>query len=121
MYADWLEENGQPERAEFIRIQCDPTADEAAEARSGGSWKKPRSMARGTAAVPRLAVGDGATWEFRRGFPEFLATLIDDLFLERYQTPFARVPWLRFFGGWAVSIYSLYSDFASRTVEPAMG
>src|SRR4051812_46356814 len=23
MYADWLQENGQPERAEFIRVQCE--------------------------------------------------------------------------------------------------
>ena len=22
VYADWLDENGQPERAEFIRVQC---------------------------------------------------------------------------------------------------
>src|SRR5215471_15158597 len=23
VYADWLQENGQPERAEFIRVQCE--------------------------------------------------------------------------------------------------
>src|SRR5689334_17143665 len=31
IYADWLEENGRPERAEFIRLQCEqarlPKAD----------------------------------------------------------------------------------------------
>ena len=26
VYADWLEENGQPERAEFIRLQCETLA-----------------------------------------------------------------------------------------------
>jgi uncharacterized protein (TIGR02996 family) len=26
VYADWLEENGQPERAEFIRLQCEAWA-----------------------------------------------------------------------------------------------
>jgi uncharacterized protein (TIGR02996 family) len=25
-YADWLQENGQPERAEFIRVQCELAA-----------------------------------------------------------------------------------------------
>src|SRR5215208_5695078 len=23
VYADWLDENGQPERAEFVRVQCE--------------------------------------------------------------------------------------------------
>ena len=23
VYADWLDDNGQPERAEFIRVQCE--------------------------------------------------------------------------------------------------
>ena len=26
MYADWLQENGQPDRAEFIRLQCEAWA-----------------------------------------------------------------------------------------------
>src|SRR5262249_46661842 len=29
VYADWLEENGQPERAELIRLQCDPNRADA--------------------------------------------------------------------------------------------
>lgn len=29
VYADWLDENGQPERAEFIRVQCELAAREA--------------------------------------------------------------------------------------------
>jgi uncharacterized protein (TIGR02996 family) len=30
VYADWLEDNGQPQRAEIIRVQCAAEGDEAA-------------------------------------------------------------------------------------------
>ena len=36
VYADWLEENGQPERAEFIRVQCDLAKDHALDASCSG-------------------------------------------------------------------------------------
>jgi uncharacterized protein (TIGR02996 family) len=88
MYADWLEEHDQPERAEFIRIQCAPDADETTgeraaelEERNRGRW------------FPRLPTFAGAAWEFRRGFPEIL-TIAGQLFMERYEA-FARVPWVK--------------------------
>jgi uncharacterized protein (TIGR02996 family) len=88
MYADWLQENGQPERAEFIRIQCDPTADEAAEERA--AELEERNRGRWLAGLPQFP---GARWEFRRGFPEYL-DVPGRLMLERYEA-FARVAWLR--------------------------
>src|SRR5436309_6205981 len=33
VYADWLDENGQPERAEFIRVQCELARCESPELR----------------------------------------------------------------------------------------
>src|SRR5262245_17894644 len=67
IYADWLEENGEPERAEFIRVQCElarlPRGDD----------RRPTLLAR----ERRLFVTHGGTWgrgrldeRFRRGFVE---------------------------------------------------
>jgi uncharacterized protein (TIGR02996 family) len=68
VYADWLDENGDPERAEFIRCQIacpdwpgfpDPRFMRAKELRTlrGGTW---------LAELPKLK---GADWgAFRRGF-----------------------------------------------------
>lgn len=51
VFADWLEENGEAKRAEFIRLQCDPQpddADDAADTRAdtllkgqSNAWLKP--------------------------------------------------------------------------------
>src|SRR5690349_5354630 len=72
VYADWLDENGQPERAAFIRLQVeaarlpgfDPCRDVLGRRavrlfdRHGADW---------VAELPRL---DGITWAgFERGFP----------------------------------------------------
>src|SRR4051812_5169077 len=110
MYADWLQENGQPERAEFIRIQCSPDADEVAEERAaeleelhGAKW------------LAGLSQFPGAHWGFRRGFPEYLDAP-GELFLERFDA-FVRVPWL-----WFLSLYrldnSLIRDFLNRSWNP---
>src|SRR3954470_12356040 len=69
MYADWLQENGQPERAEFIRVQCemwqiDPWDDrmDALRARAAAS-RGPHPERWETPAPP------GASATFERGFP----------------------------------------------------
>jgi uncharacterized protein (TIGR02996 family) len=107
MYADWLQENGQPDRAEFIRIQCDPTADEAAE--ECAAELEERNRGRWLAGLPQFP---GAGWEFRRGFPEHL-DIPAELMLERYDA-FARSPWLRF-----LSVHDLHNsttrDLVSRS------
>jgi uncharacterized protein (TIGR02996 family) len=73
VYADWLDEHGQPERAEFIRLQCkharlyheaisvsgDPESErmEQLEKEHGPRW---------LAEVPKLP---GVRWGFWRGLP----------------------------------------------------
>lgn len=110
MYADWLDENGQPERAEFIRIQCAADADEAAEDRA--AELEEHNRAKWLAGLPQFP---GAQWEFRRGFPEYLI-VSGELMLERYDG-FARAPWLRF-----LYLYDLNNsavrDFVSRPWNP---
>ena len=110
MYADWLDEHGQPERAEFIRIQCMADADEAAEVRAAELEEQNR--AKWLAGLPRFPKAD---WGFRRGFPESLDAP-GELFLDRYGA-FARVPWLRF-----LSLHDLFSsqvrDLANREWGP---
>jgi uncharacterized protein (TIGR02996 family) len=94
VFADWLEDNGQPERAEFIRVQCararlefdapgremergrpdfrgaggGPTPPGAAlrelERREQRLWRRHGDAWRG--ALPRLT---GVKWEFLRGLP----------------------------------------------------
>ncbi len=83
VYADWLEENGQPERAEFIRLQCEawnlcpayPTL-EAARTRAfllarefGDEWYS---------QLPWLG---GVTWSglFVRGFIDGVQVAADDI------------------------------------------
>ncbi|MBN9117949.1 MAG: TIGR02996 domain-containing protein [Planctomycetes bacterium] len=106
IYADWLEEHGQPERAEFIRIQCDTTADEAAEERAAELEERNR-----TKWLTGLPTFSGARWVFRRGFPERL-DVPEELFLERYDA-FARVPWVR-----SLTVHELHNravrDIANR-------
>jgi uncharacterized protein (TIGR02996 family) len=106
MYADWLDEHGQPERAEFIRIQCDPTADEAAEDRA--AELEERNRTKWLAGLPQFP---GARWEFRRGFPEYLDAP-GELFLQHYEA-FARTPWLRSLCIYVVS-NSIVRDFVNR-------
>src|SRR5262245_46067126 len=71
VYADWLEDHGDPDRAEFIRVQCrlasidedDPERRELLRreydllAEHGGEWAAP-------------LVGKVRRWQFRRGFVE---------------------------------------------------
>ena len=71
VYADWLEENGESERAEFIRVQCRieslPIGDEALPA----LFKKEKKLLEGRKKLWKgeLPVIRGVTWDsFRRGF-----------------------------------------------------
>ena len=74
VYADWLEENGQPERAEFIRLKINLEAEvgaqrESMEQRAREIWKQWRTE--WLAALPQ---GPGMDWDpnWARGFPERL-------------------------------------------------
>jgi hypothetical protein len=71
VYADWLQENGQPERAEFIRLQIELARSDVSEqstlrlreaellTQHKGDWLQPIKN--------RL---NGAHYHFRRGFPD---------------------------------------------------
>jgi uncharacterized protein (TIGR02996 family) len=68
VYADWLEENGDPERAEFIRAQC-----ELARHRLPGGTARRRVLAR---KVKELLKAHGQRWakgygEWCYGHPEY--------------------------------------------------
>lgn len=72
VYADWLQENEQPERAEFIRVQCalaqfDPRDDSSQKAelerREQSLWGKHKKVWKAGLPKPLQAA------PFRRGFP----------------------------------------------------
>jgi uncharacterized protein (TIGR02996 family) len=72
VYADWLQENGQAERAEFIRLQCEawhlcPAYPTVTEARNAASRLLKQH---GDAWHAELPVVAGVTWSdlFIRGF-----------------------------------------------------
>jgi uncharacterized protein (TIGR02996 family) len=112
VYADWLDENGQPDRAEFIRLQCANARrdDEAAEERA--FQLEERNRGKWLAGLPQFT---DAQWEFRRGFPEILV-VPGILLLERYEA-FARVPWVR-----RLCVYNMHSsevrDFVGQPWNP---
>ncbi|MBP3958888.1 TIGR02996 domain-containing protein [Gemmata sp. G18] len=125
VFADWLDENGQPERAEFIRLQIKYV-------RGGDTNPQAHSRLLHLLSVHErtwlgfVAEGD-EEWHFRRGFPEQLTINVRDL-LARWEV-FASVGSLRdlcVIGGrkrtveelvrarWAPSWkrFSLHADFA---------
>jgi uncharacterized protein (TIGR02996 family) len=84
VYADWLEENGQPERAELIRLQCRPADDTAAHARAEellqahrAAWDRPLRLLKGEV-------------HYRRGFPHFLKA--DFALIVKHQALLALAP-----------------------------
>jgi uncharacterized protein (TIGR02996 family) len=91
IYADWLDDNGDPDRAEFIRIQCALARDRNHPERSrllrreaelrdkhASSWADP---------IPRFA----DHYQFRRGFVESMRMPVGR-FLEKADEFFARQP-----------------------------
>jgi uncharacterized protein (TIGR02996 family) len=72
VYADWLQENGNPQRAEFIRLQCEawhlcPQYATIDEARTAASRLKKEHIDEWHAELPALS---GVEWSdlFVRGF-----------------------------------------------------
>jgi uncharacterized protein (TIGR02996 family) len=75
IYADWLDEHGDPDRAEFIRVQCELACLPEGDARRAGLKLRERALLalhEATWAAPLR--GRVASWKFRRGFVEQIAT-----------------------------------------------
>src|SRR5438067_1186426 len=85
VYADWLDEHGDPDRAEFIRVQCElarlpgddsrrpalPQGEEALLRRYRKSWFKPFRKLRPAKFDYDMAWANWPTgWQWRRGFVE---------------------------------------------------
>lgn len=68
VYADYLDENGQPERAEFIRLQCQLVAEYTGFRRR--EWKLLSQLPRPawTFGIEQRFGGDGGRIEWSRGF-----------------------------------------------------
>lgn len=101
VYADWLEEHGELERAEVIRLQCMMARQEPySEKEDDRAFDLVEiNRAAWTAHLPQA---DGATWEFHRGFPEELAIEMG-LLLEQWSVwaPLPRVRALTLYGATA--------------------
>jgi uncharacterized protein (TIGR02996 family) len=83
VYADWLDENGQSERARFIRVQCEIEKLRAEEAGLLQQHKNTWS---------RELRERGADWcKFHRGFPEEIGATLDT-FLIQYSNLNALTP-----------------------------
>jgi uncharacterized protein (TIGR02996 family) len=73
VYADWLDDNGDPERAEFIRLQCALARRGAAASSRRRLYERARGLLRGNArrwGAPPL--GRPGWRNYRRGFVEVL-------------------------------------------------
>jgi uncharacterized protein (TIGR02996 family) len=99
-YADWLEENGDPEGAEFVRVQVElPRAQgdrrERLKRREKELLERHKQAWLGEAADVLALDEQYAGWiEFRRGMPEVVA-LQAHLFPEHGETLWRRCPTLR--------------------------
>ncbi len=102
VFADWLEENGQPERAELIRLSCrlDPHRDRFDDDAINALRQRIEELRRGDEAAEdewRKSIheplgGWGVTVEWRRGFVDSLALPVQwfvsfgDQLRQRYPT-----------------------------------
>jgi uncharacterized protein (TIGR02996 family) len=102
VYADWLQENGQPERAEFIRAECEMAALHDGPHGVPDRWESPRFWELWERAR-ELSDRHAATWfadlfkahrgemETHRGFPHHVA-LTARKFIDRGDELFRAAP-----------------------------
>lgn len=102
VFADWLEENGQPARGEFIRRQIGAARLSARAAGAALSADEERQLEEEKARADALLEGQGRGWDarvrrhlvgyrYQRGFIEHV-TLTATLFLSQGKTLFAQAP-----------------------------
>lgn len=90
VYADWLDDNGDPERAGFIRLQIRMAAGAASDDDTfaelglleahGGRWAAPLAEVFGLVGRSLYGYGGGfgVSWEWRRGFVTKIALTLAD-------------------------------------------
>lgn len=95
VYADWLDDRGEADRAEFIRLQIEQ-ARLPADSPRGAALARREGELRGSGeaawrdSLPRL---EGVTWEeFRRGFVESVFVATVETFLAHAEAIFAAAP-----------------------------
>jgi uncharacterized protein (TIGR02996 family) len=92
VYADWLEEQGRPERAEFIRVQCRLARLPARHPqRARLREREKKLLAEGQQEWLGQLHGLTGQWEFRDGFPEKAIIAADNL-LKHADALFGRLP-----------------------------
>lgn len=92
IYADWLDENGDSDRAEFIRLQIALAAGAKGDPRRPELTRRERQLlgAHGREWAAPVA-GKGLSWTFRRGFIEGV-NVAAPTFLSRAADLFAAAP-----------------------------
>jgi uncharacterized protein (TIGR02996 family) len=91
VYADWLEEHGQTERAEFIRVQCELAKLPEDDVRRPGLEDRERSLLRSHEKEWNPFGRQIRGPEFRRGFAESL-NVFAGIFLRRVKHIFGAAP-----------------------------
>lgn len=114
VYADWLEEFGQPERADLIRLEC-----RMAKGEPYSSDEDDRAFdlveEHSKAWTAHLPQAESVTWQFHRGFPEELQIEVAFL-LDRWHV-WAAVPHVRYLTLQNTTTYHLRS-FAEQSWNP---
>jgi uncharacterized protein (TIGR02996 family) len=99
VYADWLDEYGDPARAEFIRVQCELARTEEDDPRRPGLEDREHEL---LTALERVWLGDEARglreWDWTRGFvgqistglygTQFLGPFFDRQPVTRWHVPY---------------------------------
>jgi uncharacterized protein (TIGR02996 family) len=116
VYADWLDDNGQPHRAELIRIQCRlATMGENDPERLDLEYREADLLCvharQWEAALPAWVLGQYA---FRRGFPDRISLTASEL-LRSGPTVFAAAP------ATALSIRNLVAKVPQVAACPLLG
>ena len=94
VFADWLDDHGEPERAEFIRLQVGAARERAEERRRAFDKRQDELlMSHEGAWRSALPVLEGVTWEnFSRGFVEAVFVESPEVFLRQAAALFAAAP-----------------------------
>src|SRR5690349_17646550 len=95
IFADWLDDHGDADRAEFVRLQCWSQQLPPGDSRRLAMQKRQEALlsaheASWRAALPQI---DGVTWQdFSRGFVEAVFVQTVEVFLQHASLIFAAAP-----------------------------